>query len=1274
MDNQGRVVHQWKSQYEPGQSVYLLENGHLLHCCFTRNKGFTRGGEGGRLEEFDWDGNLVWEFEYSSDEHLSHHDIEPLPNGNILLMAVEKKSLDQCTAAGFNPDMLRDKQLFPEFIIEVEPTRPRGGRIVWEWHVWDHLIQDNDRTKANYGNPAAHPERIDVDCNGRPVPAFWNHGNSIAFNPQLGQIMLSARGCNEIWIIDHSTTTEEAAGSKGGRAGKGGDLLYRWGNPAAYGRGTSDDRQLFQQHDAQWIPEGCPGAGHILVFNNGLDRGYSSVEEIVPAVDSRGRYAIEPGRPFGSDRPAWRYQATNPTDFYSSEVSGAHRLPNGNTLISAGVRGTFFEVTPAGETVWEYVNPVVHNRILAQGERSGPVRAGRRVGYHERFDFCRVPKPITATAMKADELREKYLAFFETKGCVRRESDVLVPRGDPTVLFTPAGMNQFKDHFLGKTKLEFTRATTCQKCLRTGDIDNVGRTPYHHTFFEMLGNFSFGDYFKREAILWAWEFCTDKKWLGLDPEQLSATVYLDDNEAAEIWTREVGLPPEKVGWLGEDENFWPANAPSQGPDGVCGPSSEIYYHSPFGEVEIWNLVFTQFNRVGDPPDNLRPLPSKNIDTGMGLERTAAVLQRVDSNFHIDILRPLVEAAAEACHVKYRPDDENGRRLRRIADHLRACTFAIHEHVYPGPNKQKYVIRRLLRRAVLDGRHMGMHEPFLHQLVGTVAELMQNPYPELTETVGRVSREIEREESNFFGTLDAGLDRIQQIFDHMRARGRGMVAGAEAAQMFTTYGFPPELFETMAAEQGLTFDWEGFRKEMEEHGEKSGGKQKSGPFKTGPLETLKKSMHGTRFVGYDSLQIDEARVAGILVDDQLCERFDQVDHEHPVAVVLDQTPFYGEMGGQVGDAGELAAEGVRFEVVDAQVEDGFTLHRGYLRQGRIAQGDLVSAWVDPARRQGIRRAHSATHLLHYALQKHLGKHAQQQGSKVDRDLLRFDFTHSTAVSPEELDRIEDEVNAKVTEAAPVRVSVMPLVEARKLGATMLFGEKYSDEVRVVSMGQYSKELCGGTHLGSTGQVGLFKIVGEESVSAGTRRITALTGPAALDQIRRNEAALSKTAVVLRVPPEEVPQRVESLVKEVRKLKRQLAAGPRSEGVTVDQLLSQATEAAGVKIVVAEVPEATPPALRRLIDQLRRKAAPVAVMLAARQDEGKVTLIAGLSRDLVERGLDAVQWVRAASAQVEGGGGGRADMAQAGGKDAQKLPQALDTARASIFQMLGAKEKR
>jgi hypothetical protein len=376
LDNAGRVVHLWKSAYEPGQSVYLKPNGNLLHCCFTKNRGFTSGGEGGRVEEFDWDGNLVWEFEYSSDQYLSHHDIAPLPNGNLLMLAVEKKSLEDCASAGFAPDQLRDRQLFPDSVIEVKPLYPKGGTIVWRWRVWDHLIQERDRAKANYGDVAAHPERIDVACNGRGIPAFWNHMNSIAYNPKLDQVMLSVRGCNELWLLDHSTTTEEAAGHTGGAHGKGGDLLYRWGNPAAYRRGGSGDRQLVQQHDAQWIPEGCPGAGNITIFNNGYDRGWSSIEEIAPPLDDQGRYVLAKGAAYGPEKPLWHYEAKQRTDFFSSEISGAHRLPNGNTLVCAGVAGTLFEITPAGETVWQYVNPMVRGGILAQGELPGKDQRG----------------------------------------------------------------------------------------------------------------------------------------------------------------------------------------------------------------------------------------------------------------------------------------------------------------------------------------------------------------------------------------------------------------------------------------------------------------------------------------------------------------------------------------------------------------------------------------------------------------------------------------------------------------------------------------------------------------------------------------------------------------------------------------------------------------------------------------------------------------------------------------------------------------------------------
>jgi alanyl-tRNA synthetase len=869
--------------------------------------------------------------------------------------------------------------------------------------------------------------------------------------------------------------------------------------------------------------------------------------------------------------------------------------------------------------------------------------------------------------MKTNELREKYLAFFESKGCTRRPSDVLVPRWDPSVLFTPAGMNQFKDHFLGRCKLEFTRATTCQKCLRTGDIDNVGRTAYHHTFFEMLGNFSFGDYFKRDAIHWAWEFLTGKKWLHLPPDRLSATVYLDDDEAAGIWLDEIKLPPERLQRLGEDENFWPANAPSQGPDGVCGPCSEIYVETPGGQVEIWNLVFTQFHRVGEPPSNLRPLPSKNIDTGMGLERTASVMQGVDTNFHIDILRPLVEAAGDVCGVKYDPAAENGRRLRRIADHVRAGAFAVHENVYPGNKKQGYVVRRLLRRAVLDGHQLGVHEPFLHKLVPKVAELMREPYPELSETTAAVAGVIEKEEANFLATLDTGLERIERIFAEMQSQRRGVVSGAEAADMFQTHGFPPELFETLAAERNLAFDWKGFQEQMEQHGLDSGGGQKIEVFRHDPLEGLKKALHGSRFLGYEKLEATDAKVVGIIANDQLCDMVDEVDHEQPIVVVLDRTPFYGEKGGQVGDRGEIVAQGLHFEVIDSQIDGGFTLHRGHLREGRLELGAVVTARVDPERRQGICRAHSATHLLHHALQKHLGPHALQQGSKVDDDWLRFDFANPSALSDEQIVRIENEVNAKILSGAPIAKVEMPLEEARGTGATMLFGEKYADVVRVVSVGDFSRELCGGTHLDNSALVGIFKISDEESVAAGTRRITALTGRRAMEQIRRVQTVLQSAAGLLRVSPEEVYQRVETMGKELRQLKKQAAAGPKG-GPSVEQLIANAATVGNVKVVIAEVPGAAND-LRQIIDQIRRKAAPVAVLLANRQEEEKkVTLIAALSRDLVERGLDAVAWVRAAAAVVDGGGGGRPDMAQAGGKLPEKLPEALEAARSEIEKLL------
>ncbi|MEQ8212132.1 MAG: alanine--tRNA ligase [Lacipirellulaceae bacterium] len=947
--------------------------------------------------------------------------------------------------------------------------------------------------------------------------------------------------------------------------------------------------------------------------------------------------------------------------------------------------------------------------------------------------------------MQTNELREKYLAFYETKDHTRVGSDVLVPTWDPSVLFTPAGMNQFKDHFLGKVKLDFTRATTCQKCLRTGDIDNVGRTAYHHTFFEMLGNFSFGDYFKSEAIHWAWEFLTEEKWLGLDPARLSVTVYKDDDEAADIWHEKVGVPTAKIARMEEDENFWPASAPSLGPDGVCGPCSEIYYTDKTGkEVEIWNLVFTQFNRVGDPPDNLRPLPSKNIDTGMGLERTAATLQGVPTNYHIDILMPIVEAAAEVCGVKYELDSDAGRRCRRITDHVRACTFAVHENVYPGANKEKYVVKRLLRRAVLDGHQMGLSEPFLHKLVPAVVEQMKAAYPELTETVDRVSSVIESEEANFFGTIDAGLNRIDRVFEEMKSAGNMMVEGAVAAELYQTYGVPPELFEQIAAEQKLAFDWDGYAKAMEEHGQASGKVQHTVMGAKGPLDSLKQALEATEFLGYESTSVPEVHVLGIIAgegeDAKLVEEFEANDANIPVQLVLDRTPFYGESGGQVGDSGKILCAtdpGFVFKVEDVQKDGSLVIHHGHVLEGRIQTGDSAEATVDEPRRAAIARAHSATHLLHLALQKHLGTHAQQQGSKVDDDWLRFDFTNLSPVSQEQLAGIASDVREHVESAAAVKCETLPLADARQQGAMMLFGEKYPDPVRMVSMGPLaggamSRELCGGTHLTNTGEVDAFEILSEEGVSAGTRRIVALTGEKAKDYREQIRLALTAAAEKLRVAPSDVPAAAQALSDRRRQLKKALETGgsveqaeapkPAAPGttgdvsdaemkqslteaarllsvapmavadriealqaevasldkrlderasagpLTADSLLENSETVGDATLVVADVPGIEQNLMRQLIDQIRQKTSPSAVLLASASGEDKVTLIAGISKDLQERGLSAGKWIGPVAKTLGGGGGGRPDMAQAGGKQPEKLPEAMDVARKTIAEML------
>jgi len=936
--------------------------------------------------------------------------------------------------------------------------------------------------------------------------------------------------------------------------------------------------------------------------------------------------------------------------------------------------------------------------------------------------------------MKTDELREKYLSFFQSKGHHRQASDVLVPTWDPSVLFTPAGMNQFKDHFLGKVKLDFTRATTCQKCLRTGDIDNVGRTAYHHTFFEMLGNFSFGDYFKNEAIAWAWEFLTDKKWLAIDPNRLTVTVYKDDDEAAKIWNEKIGLPTSRISRLEEDENFWPASAPSQGPDGVCGPCSEIYYTLDSGKtVEIWNLVFTQFNRVGNPPDNLRPLPSKNIDTGMGMERTASVLQNVPTNYHIDILFPIVQAASEVTGQAYDYSSDNGRRLRRITDHVRACTFAIHENVYPGPKKARYVIKRLLRRAVLDGHQMGMRDPFLHQLVPVVADMMKAVYPELLTTIDRVTQVMKREESDFFATIDSGLERIHRVFSDMQSSGRVMVDGREAASLYQTHGVPPEMFQQIAAEKNYTFDWDGYRKAMTEHGEISGGEQGE-LFETGPIETLKEALHRCEFLGYEK-NVSDAQIKGIIVgkpkDDRLVSSVTATTTEM-TRMVLDQSPFYGESGGQVGDSGRIENSKGVFEVTDTQRSGELIIHFGKMISGELKEGDSVHASVDTTRRDAIKRAHSATHILHHALQTHVGSHAQQQGSKVDADWLRFDFSNQESLSDEQLQKVELLSNDRIGESAPIDWKLVPLSTAREAGAMMLFGEKYPDPVRMVSMGSFSKELCGGTHATNTGEIQTLEILAEESVSSGTRRITALTGSKAVEHRGKIEALAKQTATILgcsleqlgavtqelsttvrklkkmvtgsgnealpamvggtkpasssasysavrssfrqaarqlNVAYEEVPARVQTLLEEQKQLHEQIKQLANSGGsISVESLLDQAMEVGGTRLIVVETPNANAGMMRQWIDQLRKKSVdPIAVLLANCSDD-KVTLIAGISNSLVERGFSAGKWITPVAETVGGGGGGKPDLAQAGGKLPAKLPEALQIAKDTWHSML------
>jgi alanine--tRNA ligase len=878
--------------------------------------------------------------------------------------------------------------------------------------------------------------------------------------------------------------------------------------------------------------------------------------------------------------------------------------------------------------------------------------------------------------MQARELRQRYLEFFESKGALRLPSDSLVT-DDPTLLFTVAGMVPFKAYFEDRATPPRRSVATSQKCLRTKDIDDIGDIS-HCTFFEMLGNFSFGDYFQKEAIAWAWEFLIDV--LKLDLARLRVTIYQDDEEAYRLW-REVGMPHERITRLGQKTNYWPANAIVEQSQGPCGPCSEIFFDlqpdQPFdpdwdGEgsrwLEIWNLVFTQYTGQGHGDDyKLIELPKKNIDTGMGLERTAAAINDLSGPFETDVLRPIIAHLEQLSGRAYAstPDSPTDIAFRRIADHIRATTFLISDGVLPDKDKHGYVLRRLMRRAIVAGiRHLGFEtEPFLDRAVPGVIANMKDAYPELEERREAILNVVRQEESLFRETLRSGLIRLDN------AMARGALSGREAFDLFQTYGLPFEVTREVAGERGVTVSEEEFNHAQVEHAVRSGkGNKKTWVLTDDATKALLRSAPQTEFVGYDTLTVDGAKVVGILVDGKPVETL-SVGQE--AVVLLDRTPFYAESGGQVGDGGSLttahpAPGGTAFAVTDTQKQDGIYFHSGVLAHGALSVHERVTATVDADLRRDTMRNHTATHLLHKALRSRLGTHVQQRGSLVAPDRLRFDFSHGAALTDEEIADIEAEVNDAIYRELPVEITEKPIDEARQMGAMMLFGEKYGEVVRVVCVGdEYSRELCGGTHVRNASQIGLFRIVSEGSAAAGVRRIEALTGRGAEAFDRAGVETLKRTAALLGVKPSAAPEALERLQAEVKTLRQTLDKAKQAQtGSLAESLVAGATAVGGFRAVFA-APEGvtSADALGALADDVLNRLKSGAVVLGAASG-GKVFFVAKASKDAVSAGAHAGNVVKAAAQAAGGGGGGRPDFAQAGGRDAAKLPDALKAAEDAL----------
>ncbi len=875
-------------------------------------------------------------------------------------------------------------------------------------------------------------------------------------------------------------------------------------------------------------------------------------------------------------------------------------------------------------------------------------------------------------AMKTDEIRSRFLEFFRARDHRVLPPDSLVPTGDSSLLFTGAGMNQFKDQFYGRGDRSLRRAATCQKCLRTGDIEKVGKTPSHHTFFEMLGNFSFGDYFKREAIQWAWQFMREE--MALPAERMAVSIYEDDAEAEQVWSEVVGLPEERIFRFGEGENFWPPNARTQGPNGPCGPCSEIFYDygggcgkptcDPSCECgrydELYNLVFQQYDRQED--GTLAPLPMQNIDTGMGLERMARLIQGAETNFDIDVFAPVMAQIARLCGRS--PDDASParRQMRRIADHARAVVFCIADGVIPSNEERGYVVRRLLRRAVRDAHQLGVDGPFMTRLIDPVIEAYSDPYPELAESRAHVQTVIAEEERAFQQTVQRGSAVLAQQIANLKRQRATVLRGKEVFDLYQTYGFPVEMTESILAEEAMGVDMQGFLREMEAHQQLSrhGAGFDEAVFASGPLARLQERHEPTEFTGYHTLE-SMAKVIGIIRDDELVEAAQEGEE---AAVVLDRTPAYGEAGGQVGDVGRIVApeDGeLSFAFEGVRREKGFSLHVGRVERGEIKVGDRILCRVDKDVRMATARNHTATHLLHYALRQVLGEHATQAGSHVCAERLRFDFSNPTELGQQSLRRIEEMVNRKVLEDEPVVATRMSLSEAREAGAMALFGENYRDVVRVVSAGDYSRELCGGTHCERTGQIGCVRITRESSVAGGVRRIEAVTGLGALELLRRREEQIGRLCETLGTQEDNLLQRAEELQDEIRSLHKQLSQEKQraARRMASGSLMDRAEEIGELRLVAARI-DGGPAELRSAADVLRKGNERLVCVLAA-PDEGKVPLVVGVSEGLVEAGLSARELAQEAAAILGGGGGGRDDLAQAGGSDPGRLDEAFERVR-------------